>query len=112
MLWCTWHCAKDAAENKLSSLPALMFSFQASSLCLMCCLFLELSSSTSAQLDHKQLEVRGRIFSFDSFVVPNVLGAQQMFLGLNIELKTKFTLDGNHLFSAYIPRHVFPKLVC
>lgn len=105
---------------KLASVPAFMltvhycaqFSFQSSipasflSLCLLCYLFLELYSSTPAQLDHKQLEDRGRTFSFDSFTTPHVLGTQQMFLGLNTKLKTKFTSDAKHLFSAYIPVYV------
>lgn len=106
----------NAAENKLASVPALTltvyhcapFSFQSSrvasffSLWLMCCLVLEFSSSSLAQLDLKQLQSRGRIFNFDPFTTPTVLGTQQFF-GLDTKLKIKFTLDAKHLLSAYIP---------
>ena len=106
-----WGCAREqallppCARVCPGSMPASLHS------CLMCNLFLEWSSSTPAQLDHKQLKGRGGIFNFDSLTISNVLGTQQMFLGLNTKLKTKFTLDAKHLFSAYIPWHVFPKLV-
>lgn len=109
-----WHCVGDAAENKLASVPALILtvcswaqsSVPASSLCLMCNRASELFSSTPAQLGHKQLDGRDRIFTFDSFMTSDVLGTQQMFLGLNTKLKTKITLDAKHLFSAYIPQCV------
>lgn len=66
-----------------------------------CYLLLQLSSSPPT-LDCKQLEGRGEIFNFESFAIPNTLGSQQMFLGQNTKLKTKFTSDAKHLSFAYI----------
>ena len=91
-----WGCSREQvllppfARVYPDSMPASLHS-----LCLMCNLFLEWSSSTPAQLGHKQLKGRGGISNFDSFTISNVLGTQQMFLGLNTKLKTKFTLDAN-----------------
>lgn len=107
-----WGCGREQALlAPCARVCSRLMSASLHSLCLMCNLFLEWSSSTPAQLDHKQLKGRGGILNFDSFAISNVLGTQQMFLGLKTKLKTKFTLDAKHLFSAYIPQHVFPKLV-